>query len=159
MQKHARFLFFFFLPFIALAVRSMQGQCQPSAPLVKALQALPTQATGPALRRTEGLAYLDIHCFDEARAAFQKELDEASRIEPDKRASQTRLATILLDLTTAFEDWHNGDLKEAKDILISLSDPGMPTLVNTRAIFALAELLMQSPDPAAWSQLEPKLKI
>jgi len=137
----------------------MHGQCQPSAPLAKALQALPSQAVGPALRRTQGLAYLDIHCTEEARAAFQQELDEASHVAPDQQAYQTNLAKILLDLTTAVADWHNGNLKDAKDLFTRLSDPGLPAFVNSRAIFALAELLTQSPDSSTWAQLEPKLKI
>src|SRR5262249_44235845 len=136
----------------------VEGECEPAEPVAKALQVLPTQAAGPSLHRLQGLTYLDIQCFEEAQAAFQQELDVASNLPESQRENQLNLARILLDLTGAFVNWHNGKLNEAKETLLRLSDPGMPTFVNSRAIFSLAELLMQSPDSTTWALLEPKLR-
>jgi hypothetical protein len=144
---------------MAFAGPRICGQCQPSAPMVKALQAIPTQTVGANVRETEGLAYLDIRCLDEAQAAFEQEIAESANSAPDKRESQRALGTLLLDLTKAFVDWKDGDLKTAKATFLRFSDEAMPTIVNTRAIFALSELLLQFPDPATWQKLEPKLKI
>jgi hypothetical protein len=135
------------------------AQCQLPEPVAALLQGLPNQLAGPLLYRTEGLTYLDRHCLDEARNAFQQELVEASTIAANQQTSESAVVNFLLDLTKAYVDWQNGNLDQARTIFTALSDDSKPMIVNTRAIFALAEMLMQSPDSLAWVKLEPKLKI
>src|SRR5450759_1492848 len=54
--------------------------------------------------------------------------------------------------------WNQGDLAEAKKTLLALADFAQVQDVNVRAAFALAQLLSQHPDPAAWELLQPTLE-
>jgi hypothetical protein len=151
-------ILFFALLIFPVACPIIAAPCQPSAVMVRAFEALPSQTTGSTLHQREGLAYLDIRCLDEARAAFQQEILDAANLAPEMRESQRGMGQFLLDLTQAFVDWRNGDLNSARVSFLRLSDEAMPRVVNTRAIFALAELLLQAPDDSSWAKLDPKLK-
>jgi hypothetical protein len=68
------------------------------------------------------------------------------------------LAQKFLNLTSAYEALNAGHVSEAKSLLLKCSDEGLPPEISVQASFALAELLVQSPDDSVWASLEPDLR-
>jgi len=105
----------------------------------------------------QGLVYLDVGCLSEAQTMFEQSKSEAQGESDINRNAQQAWAEYLTDLTKGYEAWRNGNLTLAKTIFGRNADMARPQDVSTRAVFSLAELLMQNPDPEAWADLEPSL--
>ena len=132
-------------------------QCQLSPASAETLTAFSTQTKGSTLHRMQGLVYLEVGCFSEARALFEQSKNEALDETDISRDAQQAWAEYLIDLTQGYEAWKGGNIALAKTIFSRNADMARPQDVNTRAVFALAELLMQNPDPRAWKDLAPSL--
>jgi hypothetical protein len=154
------------LPIIALSLfyvivptAKAQAKCQLSPAVAETLTSFSTQLSGSALHRKEGLLYLDVGCLADARNAFEESKDRAVDEPGFSRAAQQAWADYLLKLADGYEAWKKGDLSRAKSVFVESSDESVPQDANSRAIFALAEVLLQSPDAALWLDLEKKLAI
>jgi hypothetical protein len=149
--------------FVFLAIVASCGhlfaECHPPPAYEARLQQLRTEAEGFPLAHMEGLAYLELKCWPEARAAFTAALAKAKTQPGDDGLSRVAWAEALLDLTSGYEAWSSGDLNLARAIFLRRSDEVNPSDVSSLANFALAELLLQSPDDAVWSRLELNLQI
>ena len=151
------------LTYVLLATVAASGhlfaECHPPPAYEARLQQLKTQVEGFPLAHMEGLAYLELKCWPEARASFAAALANANTQPGDDGLNRVAWAEALLDLTSGYEAWSSGDLNLAKAIFLRRSDEVNPSDVSSLANFALAELLLQSPDDAVWSKLELNLQI
>lgn len=136
-----------------------QAACQLLPASAETLTSLANVLSGSALERQQGLVYLDAGCLAEARHAFEQSRLDAKDTAEFSLPAQQNLAEYLLELTDGYEALRSGNLAKAKEILVESSDEARPNDVNVRAVFALAELLLQNPDPVVWKNLEPKLAI
>ena len=135
-----------------------RGQCAPSPAYADHLKQLPTQVSGFTLFQQEGLTYLELGCYPEARSSFAKALANADAETGEVKENLTALANMFLDLTSAYEAWRAGSSSEAKSLFLRCSDESVPPEVSVQATFALAEMLLQSRDDATWNLVEPNLK-
>jgi hypothetical protein len=148
---------FVMMLFSSTAAVNAQAQCQLIPATAETMTSLENQLRGSTLDRQRGLVYLDAGCLAEARHAFEQSSVEAVDTADFSLAAQQAWTQYLLELADGYEAWKTGNLVKAKEIFAKSSDEGMPHDVNQRAVFALAELLMQNPDPILWKDLEQKL--
>lgn len=134
------------------------AQCVPPPAYSARLQQLDTQVSGFQLYIERGKAYLEIKCLGEARSSFESASANADAETGEVKENLKALAQKFLDLTSAYEALNAGRVPEAKTLLLKSSDEALPPEISVQAGFALAELLMQSPDDSLWAALEPNLK-
>jgi hypothetical protein len=143
--------------FTAGGVRSF-AQCVPPPAYSARLQQLNTQVSGFQLYIERGKTYLEIKCLAEARSSFESATTNADTENGEVKENLKALAQKFWDLTSAYEALNAGRIPEAKTLLLRSSDEALPPEISVQAGFALAELLVQSPDESLWAALEPNLK-
>jgi hypothetical protein len=145
---------------LGISASTADAQCNIPPETQAALAQLPQRLRGFDLAEQQGVVYMDARCFDQARSYFHQALEELpAEGLSDGQVRQQALANSLLHLTDGYDAWGRGDLGAAKKIFDANSDESGPLVVNTRAIYALGELLLAEPDPELWEHLEPKLRI
>src|ERR1700684_229654 len=155
---HLACLMFVSLTVFLVGVLGAAAQCAPPPAYAARLQQLETQVRGFFLDEERGKIYLEIQCLSEARSAFESASEGANKERGEVRENLKALAQKFLDLTSAYEALNDGHLAEAKTLLLKSSDEGLPPEISVQASFALAELLIQSPDETLWASLEPNLR-
>src|ERR1700733_6549567 len=156
--SHANCLVFVSLTAFLVGALGAAAQCAPPPARAAQLQQLETRVRGFDLDEERGKVYLEIKCLSEARSAFESASKEADKERGEVRENLKALAQKFLDLTSAYEALNAGHVAEAKSLLLKSSDEGLPPEISVQASFALAELLVQSPDETIWSSLEPNLR-
>jgi hypothetical protein len=156
----SRFCCFFCLSLFCcfLSGTKSVAQCIPPPAYNTRLQQLDTEASGFFLYDERGQIYLALRCFDEARTSFETASANAENEKGDAKKNLKALAQKLLDLTSGYEALSAGRIAEAKTLLLKSSDEALPPEISVQASLSLAELLIQSPDEAVWSVLEPNLR-
>jgi hypothetical protein len=149
---------FVFLAVVPVGALRVVAQCAPPPVYAARLQELQTQVSGFDLDEERGRVYLEIKCLSEARSSFEIASANADKEKGEVRENLKALAQKFLDLTSAYEALSAGHVSEAKALLVKCSDESLPPEISVQASYALAELLIQSPDDAVWSSLEPNLR-
>jgi hypothetical protein len=156
--SHFACLVFASLTIFAVGGIKSDAQCAPPPAYTARLQQLDTQVSGFQLYVERGKAYLEIKCLAEARSSFESASANADSEQGEVKENLKALARKFLDLTSSYEALNAGRIAEAKALLLKCSDEGIPPEISVQASFALAELLVQSPDDTLWPSLEPNMR-
>lgn len=119
----------------------------------------PRPGAGYAAFRSLGYSYLQIHCLDEAEAAYRQMREEAKSLPDETRDNTIELSGLFLEFVNGLRAAQHGDYETAfKSFSRCSNGEIIPTDLSWPAATQYAKLMMAHFNPTYWPDLKAKLE-